>query len=665
MKNNFEKNNNKNLSRNGMIKKITNIKSVKTQFNKVNIIYRNKDRFNLLSPKANKTSFNFYNNVNSKKIISAKKLKHDLLFDSDYSPFISKNSRYFNSEYPLTGLSSPKIIKTEIKYKKILSASPNKMNFSENRTKSTTSKNTKSNKIHFDSAFKNKDNIILLSKKRCQSNICYNNKSYNHLLKSSYSEFRRENLLAFLEKTRNIRKEKIKNLDLQNKIQSESELNKGKINLIIKDNEKYIKSLSLLDKYNKSFSNYLKYLEIEKNKVSLLSEELNRQKIQLEMTVEKINNKINKLKIKKTKYNNIKELFLLVKYGSDIIKNKDKKKEYSISKTDNNENKKQNININIKRLSTIFNPNIFSKNKENNKKYMYKKSYSINKMNSGNLNINTTKEKGKKKYIKTTKTILNDLNENNIFENSYEFKHIISNLENIIINNLNYLNNQRNVIVNLKKSLNQIKNYNEGIDNNIILSKIKMLDFVKKENNKLKIKLESIIKISIIRENFKNKIENKLITFLNDINKEINLEEKLNINNLFDKLNIDSTIFLNKMHISKVLYMIKIIEFIILFLNDLKNRYLNDPKLEKDYINITNLFEKIKTRKLHELIKKQIKQNLEEKKINIIKKAGKIRFLSSRKYYYKNKNNHKSHSKKTIKKRNNSNNKYEQWVFYD
>ena len=101
-----------------------------------------------------------------------------------------------------------------------------------------------------------------------------------------------------------------------------------------------------------------------------------------------------------------------------------------------------------------------------------------------------------------------------------------------------------------------------------------MLNFLKKENNKLKYKLELMRKTKYKMENFRNVLDKKLLKILIGINKEINFQEKLKLKDLFYILKIESSEFLNKNHISKTLYMIKIIELITLFLNDLMNNYL-------------------------------------------------------------------------------------------
>lgn len=664
MKNYFDKNHKnidfKNLSKNDIIQKFNNIKSAKSQFNKKNLFKRNKERKDLLTPKKNLTCLNFYNNNNKifeqKYKNSEKKFRHEILFDSDYSSFLSKKSKCFNSDIHLTGLYSPNYIQTETRYMKLFSGKSN--NLSRNRTKSSSTKKSKSNILNFESSFK-KNDLLLLSAKKSKSNIFYNKYLYNSLLKNTFSKDRRENILDFMEKTRIIRRGKIINFELENKVITENNINKELLNLANNNKNEIYKNYSLLIKYDQSYNNYLKNLEIEKKKGILFDNELSKKKLDLEIEIFNIQLKINKLKAEITKYKNAKKFFLLVKYGSEALNNKDKKKDYSLASLEKNDNKKtqfiakRKFSISVTQLNT---------NKDNINKKKYLKRYStIVKFPFNKTNNKKQKEKTKTTIIKKSKSILND-NEDNLL-NDFDFTHIITNLENILLNNLNYLTSQKKQIDKLKKDLNQIENYKDD-SKNIIESKIKMLDFLKKENNRLNNKLDMIIKNNLTKESLNNILEKKLLHILININRKINIQEKISIKDLFKFLKMESTEFLNKIHISKILYMIKVIELVLLFLNDLTNRYLSDQRLEELYKEISNKFEKEKNKLMCELTKKQIKQNLEEKKINILKKAEKFRFYSTKKFYYTNNNKIKSHSKKNIK-RNNSNDSRELWLSYN
>lgn len=679
---------NKNLSKNNIIKKVNNIKSVKNYFSKNHKLKRNKDGLNLFSPKKNLTCSNLFNNykdINIKKINSStRKLKQDKFYNSEYSSFFSRNSKLFNSDYALTRLCSPNIIQTEIRYRKIFSCKSSKNKFSQNRPKSSTTNNTKSNK-YYSSFSSKKTNIKLISPKKSKSNIFYNQKLYNSILKNSFSKYRRENLSAFMEKTRIIRKEKIINLELKNKIQSEIEINKEKINLVNNSQDEIYKKYSLLNNFDNSFNNYLRYLKTEELRESQISLDFKKRKLQLQIINDNIQKKINRLKKNEEKYKNIKKLLILIKNDYKTLTNKDKDK-YKVNdliKTENLEHK-ENKN-NKKRYSKLFNQiflinfkkeNIKINKKENNfnnnnikRNSRIIKSTSINLEKTENLLNKNTKKiiDDKKSNINNELYLNNDIKDKSIFDDELELNQLFINLNNILLKDFNYLNEHKRYINDLKIKLAQMEKYKSCEDEKIINSKIKMLDFIKKENIRLENKIKLIQNKISNKEKFKNNLENKLIIILININKEINIPKIVEIKDLFYILKMDPYEFLNKIHISKILYMIKIIEFIILFLNDLMHRYLNDKKFKELFKDILTKLEKEKKMKSQELFKQQVNQNLEEKKIKALKKAEKIRFFSSKKIYYKN-NNCKiasSYKKSKLLKRNSSNNTFQLWLSYN
>ena len=658
-----------NLSKNDIIKRFSNIKQAKTKFNNNLIIKRNKDRINLFSPKKNLTCSNFYNNFsnifdNNYKI-SNKKLKKDLFLDSEYSSFINKNSKFLNSDFPLTGMNSQNFINTEIEYKKIFSAKSNKLNFSENRTKSSTTKNTKSNILNTDSSFK-RNEIFLLSPKISKENIHYSKKSYNYLLKTSFSKYRRENIFSFMEKTRKIRKEKIIKLDLEQKYQSKSEIEKDKLELLNNTQEQLNQNLSLINTFYKSFNDYVKNLELDKLKQTHLCDELYKNYINLDINNNKMKYQIGKLKREKEKYNKIEDFFLLVKYGSEYLDNKDENKDYKLILKNSLENKRKKKLI----LSESANQSkILSDNKEKKQKKKYNKYYSINKYkNNSKINSgNKYKEKTPNKLLKKSNTFNNNdkRRDSSSFDNIFEINHILTNLENILLNDLNHLNEQKNQINILKNDLSQIDINSNNEINNLINSKSEMLNFLKKENNKLKYKLELMRKTKYKMENFRNVLNKKLLKILIGINKEINFQEKLKLKDLFYILKIESSEFLNKNHISKTLYMIKIIELITLFLKDLMNNYLKCKKSEELFKKYCIQFEKEKVIQIRRLIREQVKHNKELKKMLILEKANKIRFHSKRKIDIKPNRFIHNTSRKKITKRNNSHDNLGEWISYD
>ncbi len=504
----------RNLSKNEITKKVNHIKSAKTNLNRKNIIKINNEKINLFTPQKFALSSNFCG-CEKKLKNSSGKIKRNLLIESDYSSFISKNSKIIKSENPLADLLSPNLIKAEIKYRKLFSA---KSNFSQNRTKSSTTKNTNSNFINYESSFKNSD-IKLLSSKPSKSNIFYSKKLHNSLLKNSFSQYRRENVSDFMEKSRIIRRSKIIKIDIENKLFSENEMKKENANFFDSYKEGHTKSFSLFGKFMENYNNYVKNIKLEKIKENQLNDDLIRKIFFLKMKNENLQKQINKLLVKKTKYNNMKNFFLTVKYGEEFLKNKDKI-DYSLTFSQNIENKK---NSDKKLISKSINPKLSNnENKENNKKRKIERYYSINKFKTNSRNIinsNNINRKGKEKH-NTYKKTKSDIDDRFSLDEEYQFIHTFTNIENNLLNNLNYLNSQKRNINEIKKKLKEIENdkNDKDIYKDILESKNKMLEFLKSENIKLKTKLKIMKKESLNKENFKNKLEKKLLYILKNIN---------------------------------------------------------------------------------------------------------------------------------------------------
>ena len=687
-----------NLSKNDIIKKFSYIKISKTSRPKLNKEYnKNKIIEKKYLGKKNLTCLNFFNFKQKyrKRISLQSKINHDLIIDSDYSSFISKNS------FPITGLVSPKRIKSNIRFNRFYTGKQRYLDYSNIRTKSSSSKNTKSNNINYNSTFL-KNDAIILSKTRLKSsksniNIIFNEKMHNVLLKSSLSKYGRENVLSFLEKTRIIRREKVNKVSLDDKIMSETELNKEKFNKIDRSKGEFLNNLILLNKFEKSFNDYLKNLELKKITERQICNDLIRQKIELQNINQNLIKKINRLKIIVKKYKNIKDFLVSVKNGYESIKNrrngKINKNDLTLLLKRNEEKKEQKIGTNNqKAINDQIKPKLSIFNRQGslkNKKFYFQKKYSINKINTNSKinSINNSNSRNNDNQLKKTYTFLNkrdsnsSLDDNNnlpIFESVYEFIHVFINFENFIVNDINYLNNHKLSINELKRNLEQVEK-EEKIDekesnyyNIMISTKIKMLDFLKKENLLLKNKLNSLTKIKSTNKNIKNNLEKKIFDILKIIDIKLNFEEKekFEIKNLFNLLELDSKDFFKKKHLSKILYMIKTIDLIALYKINLINKYKIDPKLKEIYKNYMIIFEKEKNDELHNLIKQQIKQDLEEKKINSLKKSNKIRFLSSRKFDVRNPNDKRyiiNRNKKTILKRNiphEISDNFEQWMSY-
>ena len=220
---------------------------------------------------------------------------------------------------------------------------------------------------------------------------------------------------------------------------------------------------------------------------------------------------------------------------------------------------------------------------------------------------------------------------------------------------MDYLTSQKKIVNQLKSNLEKAKN--ELCDNNnfiLIESKEKKLEYEKKENEKLKNKLDLIIQNNSIKKNLKNNLEKKIGKIM------FNIFE--NMKELSYILKMDNKESFNKKLLSKILYMIKMIELASSYLIDSINKYKDDPKLQ----DIFKIIEKEKNKKLHFLKMEQLRKNLENKKANIMKRSAKIYFLSRIKYDTKNsKRSNKKLIKKKVIKRNKSNDSILNWLSYN
>ena len=411
-------------------------------------------------------------------------------------------------------------------------------------------------------------------------------------------------------------------------------------------------------------------------KETQVNAQLCKRKVQLEISIQKLQKEVNKLKKQLKRYQNFKEFLLLVKYGSDAIKNnkekskekeKKKVKEMIISLTENsdiNEKKKDSSikpNKNRHRKSVCIELENLINNKKSNFSY-----FSINMRKK-----NARSAKKKKTSISKNNTLINkkssssfiqELNNSPIFKNEDELENIFNRVENIIINDLDYLTSQKKIINQLKSNLEKVKNECNNNNYKLIESKEKKLEFEKKENEKLKNKLDLIIQNNSIKKNLKNNLEKKIGKMLFNIFEKIGDKKKFDMKEIAYILKMDNKEFFKKKLFSKILYMIKMIELAASYLIDSINKHKDNPKLQ----DIFKVIEKEKNKKLHFLKMEQLKKNLEDKKANILKRSAKIYFLSKIKYDAKNsKRNNKKIIKKKVIKRNKSNDSLQKWLSYN
>ena len=544
------------LSKNDIIKKINSIKTTRSQYEKE--IFKNKfnmNNNNLIRKKQNLTSINFFNSSNyydsiskNKVKIPIKTLKHELTFDSSYSSFMTKRSKKSNKDFPMTGLDlfvSPQKGSSyrEFKYRKYFSDKRKYKNYNldNNMTKPSTRQNTKTNIFNNDSSSK-KNSLLIVENIPNKLNKSLNYKKYifNDVLTTNTSNRYKLTRNTFIEKCTTIWKEKIMNIHLDNEYKSLIEINEEQIKLLNQSKEEYMKNISLLDIMHKTFNKYLKKLENEKNKELKIYNQLFEKKMNLENYIENIQNRVNFLQIEKSKFENFQNF--LIKVNNRMNKDNQQEGNIASSNTDLKINTKKPSKSN--RRKSLLIKNLKEEiSKTMNKKLKILRLFSINKKKRNSMSYSNQNEK--KQILKkmnsisdnnSSKLSSSEINNNLRLGNEEELKKIFelfTMVENNILNKIRRYNSQRLIIINLQNKLDKIKsNHNIEFfyDSIIIESKIKILEFIKKERQQLKNKLDLTMKSISKKNNFK-KLEKKIYNILVMINKELNLEK--NNKNIF------------------------------------------------------------------------------------------------------------------------------------
>jgi len=663
MRNFFEENNKiikkpRKLSKNDIIKKINNITTVNTPLiNKYNKNLFDKKYLN--RKKKNLTYVNLYDynydhvDISDKKIKNpVLKLKQEIHYDTDYSSFLSKNSNNYNSQLLITGLNSIKKNKIENKYNNMLSEYKRKINtYIDNKKKSPSKSKTSYNLSY--------NNNMIFSPNSLKSYIHFNKDVFYNPLK-----VKGENLASFMEKSRIIRREKMRKYILEDKVYTLIESKKEAFNIIQIIKDEYFKNLALQIKYAKCLDRYLRYLERKETKEFQFNENLKYQIKQLKYEIHILNKKLKYLKYEKNKYEDIRKFLISTKYGYEAIKNKDKNKEdISLFLTDSNDYEDfEKSSKNIK-ISNTMNKKDANNINESAKKLPIKKYY-FPQITSNNIIFNANQEKNEKTKIRksySTELIMKK-------KKKFKLNYIFANFENSILNSIYSYNNKQKNIINLKNNLSESKYYSEReyiYEKMKISTKTRKLFFLKKENKELKSKYNTIKKTTTVDDGLKNNIENKIYNLLIDMNNEINIQEAICIKNLFSLLKLKPEEFMEKTKLTRLIYMIKIVELIFTFLINSKIKYSHDPKLKEKYYNIKNIVLKDKNLRILKLNREKLKLKLEERKLKFIKKSTQIRFFTYKKYDIKNiKPNKRRVVKKNISNNNDSKINYEKWLTY-
>lgn len=614
-----------NSNKSNISKKIKNMKLI-TEYSQKRNYSNNKINLKL----KNFYKYDFNNILNRNNRSSKNRIKKS---EPNYSSFYSRTTNnFFDSDLFLPNSPNKTKTKTEKLYKRIFSA---KTNFTDDRIKSSTTqystkkRNNSFKKINYDFT---------------DSNIDFVN--YNIFLKKKK---KKESLFKFIEKSKLVRKEKFINYFLEKKYKYEKELLEEKYNKIQIMTNSNSKNLHLMKQFNSIYDKYLDKIYIRRIKERQINAKFEMQKIELENDINKLRHKISKYKTELYNLINIKEFILFLKdRGNQNIKSRNKTN-FSLLK----KNLEDKVNFTYDEILSKYNKKKiaksvikdFKKNMDINKSTFLrrnsKKCSAKNDKNSNNKNksfvkmktesnipINNINKKHKTSLIIETKINLND------FEVKKDFQNNFNNLENNILNDLEYLTEQKKEIEKLKKKLTSpnLKN-NENI---LVASKMIALNVHKKKNKNLRNQLY-LIKSNISKnQGINKKLYKKLNNILNFINKNFNINKELNLPKVFHILSLDIRNYYKKEKISKTLYIIKALENIHLFYSESIKRFLlNNVNSEKIYRNILIKYRKEKEQMNLKLIKEKNENEKIEKEKNALKKSSKIYITSHMKFNMK------------------------------
>jgi hypothetical protein len=622
------------------------------------------------------------NNITENKIrmpdhLKIKK-KYELLIDSDYSSFTSKNSNKNNkkiSNFLITGLNTP-----NNKYKKYNQIYPGKQNSFENseiKTKASSNKHTKSFVINYN--YSNKKDYFF-SSSLSKSFIHF----HGRIDQFTKNENKDEGLKAFIQKSRIILKEKIIQKELENKLNYQSDIHVEKINDLNKKDLTFRRNYYLLNIYDDIYVHYLRYLKQKLADESIKYNKSKKQKIMLENEVTSILKKIEKNKNKLTYFRSIEKFFKYTKEGLQSLSEKENQKELKI----NNKKPKQAVEEKqLKENQQNFNKLVGMKllslrNKKTPESNDNKKLNSFSRYNSFKNSIKKPEPILILNNLNDDKTERNNIKRNkamsvkrksvkkasvSVFKRQYDY--IFTNYENKILQNLEITDNQRKKIWEEKKNLEEAKNISNQEKNyidEIIIQKENILYNLKKDNKLLKQKLNSYSETTYQKELSQNILEQKILFMISNIEPKLNIPEIVKIKNLYSMLKLNPQDFLERFRTTKIMFLIKIIELIIFYLISKKNEYLSEPKLKETLKDFLYALENEKKIRMNNLNKKMIKEQMEKRKIKAYDKATRVRFLAYRKFDL---NNFKIKKNKSLKDKYKSktmnDNQYDEWILYN
>ena len=615
-----------NLSKSNISKNLRNLKLIsnysqkrKLPNEKINLKFRNSYKYD-------------FNNIMNRTYRSTiNKIKKS---EPNYSTFYSKTTNYLDSDFLSPILYSPDKIKTEKLYTRIFSANTD---YTDNRIRSSTTRfrNSRNNSSNRTKNFR-KINLN-------DTYVDFNKDIYDKILKKK----KKESLLHFVESNKLVRKQKIINYFLENKYkESKEKIEEKKKEVLIENNSK-TRNLFLFKNYSYTADKYLEKLYIDKINKKQENEELKLKKLLLEDEIDKIKNKLNKIKAQLFKLISAKEIILFIididiekmklSNESNIIllkKNLDEKIQSSYDQILSKYNKKiisksmiQDFKKNNKLNKSFTKKQTFKKSYSNTKKFAKKNKSFIKMGTEMNFNINIPRRNEKKSLIIESKIDFS------IFDNISDFKDKFKKLEMNIFGDLKYLFGKRLDVSNLQNRIEKPKI--EEHEDNQESSKIMLLDYLKNKNKILNNQLETIKNIKYKEKKFNKILHKKLFNILLDINQNVSITKKIELNNIIHDLNKDSKYYNKKIHISKTLYIIKAIESTYLFYSLFIKRYRENIDNNKKYLNILSKMKKEKEVLNFKASKIKIENRKIEREKNIMKKSCKIYITSQMKYNMK------------------------------
>ena len=409
----------------------------------------------------------------------------------------------------------------------------------------------------------------------------------------------------FMEKTRILRKSKIIKDYCEKKAVALNEIKNEELNRVDKDIFTQNKNQKLFLCYFKTLNHYLNKLSDIKEKENDELSKLKLQKFKIIHEMEILNDNIFTIKDKLNTLKDLKKFLFEVKFENfEPNISIDMKKKYGFYK----EKAKRTKTIYSKRLSYL---ERMSNIRRKNSIIVYPAKYSKKNINAVSSHIE-----------------LEDIKNIPIFNYPEEFINSMNHLSEKLNENMIYYKTSREIVNNYKSKFDVInKDFNKYFNMYLLEEKklLNNLNYQKRRNNILNLKLDLLNKYAINEENTLKKIVIKLKDILLTINTKIKIKYKFNkiiwnslISNNYNLEDINEAI-------SKSYYILKLLELIIEELIYDKTKFKHDINLKEEYRKVYNEIEKDNNAKRYKLQISLAKKKLEERNNKIFEKNQKIR----------------------------------------